>query len=213
LLSTLLKLTMKNTLLTLSFIFALVVSACGAPATPTVDVVSIQNTAVAAAFTVIAETQAAIPTSTSIPATETPTQTPLPTETPVSTETPTTAPGLEPTATLVITGGNTDPCNAPLPSGLLGKPTKIKLENNTGAPITVSIYLNLTPFGQCGFRSYNLAKIDSVTITDLPQACYNISVYVNDPKKPSQAYGYGCVNNPDQWTFVIKDESVSVEGR
>jgi hypothetical protein len=187
-------------------------SACGAQATPTVDVASIQNTAVAAAYTVIAETQAAIPTSTPIPPTETPTQTPLPTETPVPTETSTVAPGLASTATTVV-GGTNDPCNAVLPANPLGQPTKIKLENNTGAPITVSIYMNLTPFGQCGFRGYNLGKIDSVTITDLPQACYNVSVFVNDPKKPSKAFGYGCINNPDQWTFVIEKETISLQGR
>lgn len=193
-------------------VLAFVVSACGAPATPTVDSLSIQNTAVAAAFTVIAETQAAIPTLTPIPATATSTQTPLPTETPFPTETPTA--GLDATATVAAaSGGNTDPCNAPLPSGPLGQPTKIKLENNTGAPITVSIYMNLTPFGQCGYRGYNLGKNDAITITDLPQACYNVGVFVNDPNKPSKAFGYGCINNPDQWTFVINKDSVSLQGR
>lgn len=200
---------MKNNL-TLSLIIslAIIISACGAPAAPTIDAVAIQNTAVAAALTIVAETQAAIPTSTPIPPTETPTQTPLPTDTPVLLATDT------PEATATLAGSvNNDPCNAPLAANPLGKPTKIKLENNTGAPIIASVYLNITPFGQCGFRGYNLGKGSSTVITDLPQACYNVSVLVNDPNKPTKSFGYGCVNNPDQWTFVITRDSVSLQGR
>jgi len=193
---------------TLSSIIALTVfvSACSAPATPTaIDIVSIQNTSIAAALTIIAETQAAIPTSTPLP-TETPTQTPLPTETPAVTDTPTAI-------ALATSAGGTDPCNAPLAAGPLGKPTKIKLENDTGAPIIVSVYMNLTPFGQCGFRGYNIGKGGAPVITDLPQACYNISVLVNDKDKPTKSFGYGCINNPDQWTFVITRDNVSLQGR
>jgi len=197
-------------ILSLLFTVTLSISACsGATATPTIDVVGIQNTAVAAAFTIIAETQAAIPTITPIPPTETPTQTPQPTETPIGvvTDTPTVA------ALATSSSGNSDPCNAPLAANPLGKSTKIKLENKTGAPITVSVYLNLTPFGQCGFRGYNIGKGGSPVITDLPQACYNVSVFVNDPDKPTKSFGYGCINNPDQWTFVITRDTVTLQGR
>ena len=61
---------MKN-IRTLSsiLVITLLVSACSAApaAVPTVDVVSIQNTSVAAALTIVAETMAAIPTSTPLP--------------------------------------------------------------------------------------------------------------------------------------------------
>ena len=202
---------MKN-IRTLSSILAitLFVSACSTPAAPTVDVVSIQNTSIAAALTIVAETMAAIPTSTPLPTetpTETPTQTPQPTETPAVTETPTAI------ALATSASGSTDPCDAPLAAGPLGKPTKIKLENNTGAPINVSVYLNLTPFGQCGYRGYTVGKGGAPVITDLPQACYNVFVWINDPNKPTTSSGSGCINNSDQWTFVIKRESVSLQGR
>ena len=82
----------------------------------------------------------------------------------------------------------------------------------TKAPITASLYLNMTPFGVCGFRGYNLGKNDSVTITDLPQGCYNVSVLVNDPKKPSKSFGYGCINNADKRTFEINAGSVKFVG-
>ena len=216
---------MKHTpiLRTLSLIFtiALAISACGAApaAIPTMDMAAVQNTAVAAAMTIVAETQAAVPTSTSVPATDIPTQTPLPTDTPVLLvpETPTALPALDtalPTATLVVSaGGNTDPCNTPLTISPHGDPTKIRLLNQTNAPIIASIYLNKTPFGECGFRGYNIGKAGAVTITDLTQACYNVSVFVNDPKKPSRAFGYGCINNSDQWTFIINKDTVSLQGR
>jgi hypothetical protein len=190
--------------------FTLFISACSSPAAPTVDVVSIQNTSIAAALTIVAETMAAVPTSTPLPTetpTETPTQTLQPTETPAVTETPTAI------ALATSASGNTDPCNAPLGADPLGQPTKIKLENNTGAPINVSVYMNLTPFGQCGYRGYNIGKGSAPVITDLPQACYNVFVWINDPNKPTTSSGSGCINNSDQWTFVITRDKVSLQGR
>jgi hypothetical protein len=50
---------------------AIFVSACNTPTTPTMDVMGIQNTVIAATFTRSAETYAALPTLTIIPPTET----------------------------------------------------------------------------------------------------------------------------------------------
>jgi len=199
----------RSKFLILTAALALIISACGAEATPTVNPMDIQNTAVAAAFTVVAETQAAIPTSTPIPPTETPSPTPLPTDTPIP------LPTIEITATTASqASGNTggDPCNAPLGATVSGKPTTIKLVNQTKGPIVASLYLNLTPFGECGYRGYNLGKGDSIVINDLPQGCYNVGVFVNDPKNPSKSFGYGCINNSDKWTFEINAESVKFVG-
>ena len=198
---------------------AVLISACGGgtPAVPTIAPADVQNTALAAAFTVVAQTQAAIPTNTPIP----PTQTPLPTDTPAlfASATPLTLPSQDASVTVaaptqaVPTGPNTDPCNAPLKANPLGRPTKIKLENQSGAPVTVSLYLNLTLIGECGYRGYNIGKGGSTTLTDLVQGCYNVGVFVNDVNKPTKSFGYGCINNPDQWTFVIKRENVTLQGR
>ena len=68
--------------LTVLVLTALILSACGAPAAPTMNPVDVQSTAQAAAMTMVAETMAAVPTATPLPPTETPTETPLPTETP-----------------------------------------------------------------------------------------------------------------------------------
>jgi hypothetical protein len=186
---------------------AILLSACGTTATPTIAPVDVQNTAMVAALTILAETQAAIPTNTLVPPTETPTETPLPTETPVI------LPSLEASPTATQAAGSGDPCNAPLQSISGGNPAKIKIENDSGAPITLSLYLNKTPFGDCGYRGYSIGKAGSILITDLIQGCYNVSVFVNDPKKPTKSFGYGCINNPDKWTFFVTRESVTLQGR
>ena len=55
-------------------IAALVLSACGPEPEPTMSPADVQGTAMSAAMTMVAETQAAIPTATPIPPTEAPTQ-------------------------------------------------------------------------------------------------------------------------------------------
>lgn len=209
---------MKNYIWALLAILSLILSACGAtPVEPTVSAEDIQATAVAAAFTIVAETQAAIPTNTPIPPTDTPVPTAIPSDTPLPS--PTLEALVLPTFTSLppttSAGGNNtgaDPCNQPLPGDVTGTPTKIKLVNNTKGTLVVSLYLNLTPFGECGYRGYNLGKNDAITITDLPQGCYNVGVFVTEPNKSSKAFGYGCINNPDLWTFEINAENVKFIG-
>src|SRR5512140_986942 len=70
---------MKRVLFT-SMVLALLLSAC-APATPTTDPAQIQASAVAAANTMVALTQAAVPTETPVPPTALPSPTPLPSPT------------------------------------------------------------------------------------------------------------------------------------
>jgi hypothetical protein len=181
-----------------------IISACGAAPEPTVSAVDVQNTAQAAAFTMVAETLAAIPTNTALPPTETPSPTPSPTETPVESPTP------EVTATLAPQSntGGTDPCNKPLGANVAGHPAEIRLRNSTNGPLVVSLYLNLTEFGECGYWGTNLEVGGVLTINHLPQGCYNVGVFVNDPDKPTKAFGYGCITNSDTHTFDIFPEVV-----
>lgn len=200
----------KSILISAAISLAFILSACGenVPEAPALSADEIQSTAVAAAFTIVAQTQAAIPTNTPLPPTETPLPTALPTETPVPLPTidPLTIPTF--TATTAASSGiGGDPCNAPLPGNVTGKPTKIRLSNQTKGELVVSLYLNKTPFGECGFRGYNLGKNESITITDLPTGCYNVSVFVTLPDKNSKSFGYGCINNPDLWEFKIYEGS------
>jgi len=200
----------RFSIISLTIIIGLLVSACGAgePTAPAITGEDIQLTAQAAAFTIVAETQAAIPTNTPVPPTATSSPTPLPTDTPPPS--PTLDALQQPTATLVPTQqGSGDPCNAPLVGSVSGAETKIHLVNTTKGDLVVSLYLNLTPFGECGYRGYNIGPKDSILISDLPQGCYNVSVFITGPNnKNSKAFGYGCINNSDKWTFQIFENQV-----
>src|SRR5512147_1211738 len=105
---------------TILFLIALIAGACAPQAAPTMNAADVQSTAVAAAFTMIAQTQAAMPTATPLPPTEAPTNTPMPTNTPVDLPTlavsPTTA--VQAAAT---TSSGVDPCSTRVLSGPKGK--------------------------------------------------------------------------------------------
>jgi hypothetical protein len=207
----------RFTILSLVMAFTMIISACGAaaPSEPTVSPEQIQSTAVAAALTIVAQTQAAIPTNTPVPPTDTPipaTNTPLPTDTPISLPT-LDVPTLAPTAASASNNSGGDPCNAPLPGTIDGAPAKITIANKTKGKLVGSIYLNKTPFGECGYRGFNLNKSDSVTYYDLVQGCYNLSVFVTgNAGKDTKAFGYACVTGPDMTYFDVYAESVQAHG-
>ncbi len=123
--------------LALSLTIILIIAGCGIPApqaTPTLDA-DIQGTIVAAAMTVIAETQAAIPTAIPLP-TATLTNTPAPTDTLLP------LPSLEAAFTPNPNGnpaGN-DPCiYQTLPPSLPGEQIKVRIDNGTKATVSVSV--------------------------------------------------------------------------
>lgn len=192
-------------------LMAVFVSACSAtPAVPTINPVDVQHTAVAAALTIVAQTQAAIPTATPLPPTATPTATL------VSTNTPPSLPTLEATFTPVAPVAQTtvDPCSTRiLASSPKGRETIIHIVNTEKTRITVSLYLNETAsWGECGYRSYVLAPRDSVLITDLVQGCYDLWAFNTDPQNAVNAFGSGCINNPDKWTFEISSSNIKFSG-
>jgi len=197
-------------------VIALLISACGAPAAPTLQAVDVQNTAVAAAFTVVAQTQAAIPTNTPLPPTEPPTQSPLPTETPLPL--PTSATVISSPTTAAVSnnnnsGGGTDPCATRVLSAPEGKETTIRIVNTTKLAVTLSIYLNETASkGACGYRGYTISKNNDVVITDLVQGCYNLWAWSENGKGKFYSTGYGCINNSDKWTFEIRESNIKFVG-
>ena len=138
--------------LSMAIATAMILSACGANVTPTIDSVSVQETAVMAAFTVIAQTQAAIPTNTPLPPTDTPIPTPMPTDTPPPS--PTTVQleiTLAPTQAQSSSNGND--CLAPLNMGSAGPGHTTVIKNQIKGVKTLTLSLQLyTPnaFGACG---------------------------------------------------------------
>ena len=199
-----------------SFIAAIsmMVSACGAQAAPTLSAADVQLTAVAAAFTIVAETLAAVPTATPLPPTETASPTLLPTNTPISLPTSAT---LQATFTPAAAAGAATPyyCDTRVLSwSPKGRATVIRIVNTTKAAVTVSLYLNETQdHNECGYRSYNLSPRGDVVIGDLVQACYDLFAWSNDPKIPVRAAsGTSCINNPDKWTFEISADKIKFLG-
>ena len=166
--------------LTLVLMITLIISACGAQATPTVTPVDIQSTMAAVALTMIAETQSAIPTATPLPPTETVTNTPAPTNTFLPL--PSTAGPLTPGPNGNSGGG--DPCvNKVLPAVLQGKTVKIRINNSTKATLALSVYLNqTTPQIVCGYRTYTIVPQQALVINDLVEGCYTLWAWNPDPE-------------------------------
>lgn len=190
-------------------ILAILITACAPQATPTINPVDVQNTAVAAAFTLVAETQAAMPTATSLPPTETATQTPAPTNTSLATVTLATT--LTPVAAVASTstsGG--DYCQTRILSwSPKGRPATIHIINTNRAAITVSLFLSETAdHFECGYRVYEIGSRSDVFITDMVQGCYTLWAFNNDQRTPVNAFGSGCINNPDKWTIEITQDRV-----
>jgi len=128
---------------------AVLITACGPQGTPTMSPIDVEGTAVAAAWTIVAATQQAIPTATPLPPTETPSPTPPPTFTPEPLPTLEELPS--PTATnSSLLGSGT--CEGIMNLAEAGPTSQVRFENETGASVTFSLYLG-TPnaFGQCGF--------------------------------------------------------------
>jgi hypothetical protein len=168
------------------------------------NAVEIQGTVAVAAFTVIAETQAAIPTATPQP-TATLTDTPAPTNT--------FLPLLPSQLASTSIPGAGDPCiNKVLPASLQGEPIKIRVDNPTKATLMVSVYLlQAGPGSECGYRSYALASGESLVINDLVEGCYTLWAWNPDPQDYFIATnGTSCLDNSQNWTFDISTRSIQL---
>ena len=192
-------------------ISVLVLTACGPEPEPTMSPADVQGTAMAAAMTMVAETQAAIPTATSIPPTEPPTATPFPTNTvpPLSLETSTPtlvqAVGALPTNTPVpASGSGDDPCNQPLTSWG-GDSAQLSLRNNTKPKGTVTLSLFFTSsFGDCGYLS---AQFDGTTTLTVPVGVFSAGAFV-DGKKDFKVFGGGTITRPGNYSLWIENETI-----
>ncbi len=189
----------RFSILALYLTITLIISACGARGTqapPTVNAADIQVTVVAAAFTMIAETQAAIPTATPPPPTAIFTDTPVPTITLLPL--PSSAPEGN--------SGAGDPCiDKALPESLPGDPIRIRLNNSTKAALSVTVYLNQSgPQGECGYRSYTLAPQEYIVINDLVEGCYTLWAWNPDPDSYFiVTNGTSCIDNTGPLVFDI----------
>src|SRR5688572_15292045 len=115
-------------------VLAILLTACGAQGTPTLSPEEVSGTAISMASTMVAQTQAAIPTNTPIPPTQTASPTPLPTFTLEALPTIQVIPS---TATSKPQGS----CEGPLNIAEAGPRSDIRFENQTGGTVTLSLHL------------------------------------------------------------------------
>jgi len=196
---------MKRTLFLLGLILSLVLTACGAEGPPTLSSADVGATAQSAAFTMVAQTQQALPTDTPVPPTDTLTATPLPTDTPTST--PTIDP-LLPTATFTI-----DPNAAATSQSNCDKvltewqvPTiKILVENETQpkGTITLGLYVE-TALGECGYIPVYGSSASG------PAGYYSAFAWVEGKKNFTVSGGF--LLNGGSWSLVVRNETIVAKG-
>lgn len=209
---------MKNVWILLA-IAALVMTACGPEPEPTMSPEDVQATAMAGAMTMVAETQAAIPTAT-IPPTETASPTPPPTNTvPPLNLTPATqgaqaglgtpvgtqSIGLAPTNTPAqSSAGSNDPCNKALTTWD-GESAQLTLRNNTKpkGTVTASLFFNAS-FGECGYIS---AQFDNSTTLTVPVGVFSAGAFVDGPKD-FKIFGGGEITRPGGYSLWFENESI-----
>lgn len=194
----------------------LLLSACAPKAAPTIDPAQIQASAVAAAGTMVAMTQQAMPTNTPVPPTPIPTETPLPLPSPTVGALPTLGVLASPTTGAA---GGSDNCNQPLDVGASGPQAPVVIRNDTKGPITFSMGLGAkNSFGQCGYMGWsNIAKGNSISVSvpmtqpNQGDPCYWAYAWINDPKHQSSVSGGGfCINNGDKWTFDVSYDKIKL---
>jgi len=204
---------MKRNVLIIGVVLVLLVSACAPQAAPTANPVDVQHTAEAGAFTVVAETQAAIPTAPPVPPTDTPVPTALPTDTPPPLPTSST-PGALPTGIPTFTpqslnastntDNNQDICNQPL-TGWQGPTANFAIANQTKpqGTIVLSMYV-VTTMGQCG---YLIITGDSFSG---PIGQYSAGAFITG-KQNFKAFG-GFNITEGNWKIVVKNDSITALG-
>ncbi|HEX5636443.1 MAG TPA: hypothetical protein VFY78_05105 [Gammaproteobacteria bacterium] len=197
----------KKLIPTLALLAVLLTACGGQPAEPTLSPEQVQGTAISAAFTMVAQTQAAVPTNTPLPPTETPSPTPLPTFTALPSPTPDFA--LLPTATQAAAstgGGGT--CDSIINLGEAGPQSNIRLENDSGGTASVSLYM-YTPnaFGQCGSFPSNpyVVPKNGTLVVSVPKGQYYAYAWINySDGDTSQAEGYFINKVGDNHLFPIR---------
>jgi hypothetical protein len=201
---------MKQSLITFA-ILALLLTACGSPAEPTMSAADVQGTAMAAAMTMVAETQAAIPTATPIPPTEAPTATQFPTNTlpPLDIVQPTQSIATQsynilPTSTTAASVGSSDICNQILTTWD-GESAKMTVVNDTKpkGTIVLSIWVH-TNMGQCGYIPANPNSFN------IPLGTFSAGAFVTG-KKDFKVFGGDVITRTGNYTLWITNDTIKLK--
>ena len=207
---------MKRNVLVIGLVLVLLVSACAPKAVPTANPVDVQHTAEAGALTMVAQTQAANPTSTPAPPTETPPPTIPPTETPPplpTSSTPST-PGALPTNIPTFTpqspntSTNSDNsqanCNQPL-TAWQGPTANFTIYNQTkpAGTIVLSMYV-VTTMGQCGYLHITGDSFSG------PVGQYSAGAFITGEQNFKAFGGFNITEG--NWKIVVKNDSITALG-
>lgn len=212
---------MNRNILLMGAVFILLVSACAPQGTPTANPVDIGHTAEAAALTMVAETQGALPSATLVPPTNTEAPTLLPSSTPLplptlGSGTPGSNPTLAPTVTQQVPPAQSQPtsssgggssennCNQPLTSWQ-GPTANFSIANQTNprGTIVLSMYV-VTELGQCGYLIINGDSFSG------PIGQYTAGAFITG-KQNFKAFG-GFRITQGNWSIVVKNDSIEARG-
>ena len=211
----------SKSILTISVVVVLllILSACGAKAIPTTDPAFVQASAVAAANTMLAMTQAAMPTETLIspPTTTLPdTPQPVPTIPPLPTNPVLISPVLpSPTAvTSSASGSSGGECSGTIKTSKGENLATITINNKTNVLLGLSLYLNKNSWGDCGFWSSpaGISPNSSITLTSLPasNSCYHVTAWTLTGKPSFMNGNNFCVGiNSTHYTINVTTSSIS----
>jgi hypothetical protein len=212
---------MKRNALMIGVVLSLLVSACGAQATATVNAVDVQHTAEAAAFTMVAETQQSLPTDTPVPPTETasptspPTNTPLPSltsdvlNTAPAGVTGTSQPNLPTIAAQPPTAGQTN-CNKLL-TAWDGPTVRIGVTDET-TPTKAFVIISFTvttPLGECGYIGTSFTGSGSLSG---PYGVYTAVASVNGKKNFIVASDKAFEVKQGSINVVIRNNNIVMQG-
>ena len=196
---------MKRNAIVVAVVFMLLVGACAPQAAPTPSAVDIQHTAEASAFTMVAQTEQALPTNTAVPPSPTVTFTPVATKTLLPS--PTIDP-LLPTATntaLVALQPTTDTsvnCNKPLTAWKAPTATfSIINETKPEGKIVLSLYA-VTEFGECGYLN---------DVSKGPAGMYSAGAFV-DGKQSFKVFG-GFRITEGNWKIIVRNDAITAVAR
>jgi hypothetical protein len=204
----------KSSLTTIA-VLVMLLSACGVKATPTADPALVQASAVAAASTMLAMTQAAMPTETLAPPTDAPTNTPQATPTiPVLPTNPVLSSPILPSPTAVTTSGGGE-CSGPIKASNGESLATISINNKTNVLLQVSLYLAKNSWGDCGYWSSpaGISPNSSVTAV-LPgsNSCYHVTAFTLGGNPKFMNFGSFCTTSqPAHYTINVTKVLISFQ--
>lgn len=207
---------MKQKALMLGVVLIFLLGACAPQATPTANPADVQHTAEAAAFTMVAQTQEALPTNTPIPPTNTASPTPpatftaLPSETldplqPTLTGLPTSISNSTATSAPSISAppvaSTDDNCNKAL-TAWQGPSASFSVVNETKpqGEIILSLYV-VTDLGECGYLA---------DLSHGPVGQYSAGAFV-EGKKDFKVFG-GFRITEGSWKITVRNDKIIALG-